>query len=446
MKQHFQDEEKTRSYTTPAPVAASETVAEVTVPTATTTQKTPRTLQPLRTRQRGFTRLRPLSLSKRGALWLLSGALLFGGRWYWANLTPTIPNVASKLPKQVGVNAQSFYAAAVETIPGREFRQIEGPETASVAEQKETVAKLAPALAILRQGLPYHYQGNQTTYFKGGSPYQTGLSAPVPDFMAIRSLARGLLCEARLKEQAGDFIGAQNAALDAAKLGAEFGNGAESLIQPMVGEAILSMSMKEASRTASKLTPTQAAVAQARLQEISTRRVPLAAMWEGELRQNVDLLRTLFENPKILESFMSSANQDNVYSLYFSNLLVYGKQGLVDQVSSYENQVLERFKLPYQKARQQFPVLPESEVAQLLLANTGRLMRGYATRSAELALWQAALQNRATGSLKSVPADAFSASGQEPLRVSASRDKAWSVGPNGVDESGGGDDLVQALK
>ena len=234
MKHHFREEE-TASYKAPVATAAP-LVEETKLATETIRPHDPipnfrRSAVRLKSRrrqflQRGFMRLKGQQLSKKGALVLLSGALLFGGRWYWANQAPVIPYLPKVEVALDGPNARHFFSAAVDSMPEREVRDIGGPDIDTKAQQQEAVTKLAPSLKLLREGLQYHYQGNQTKFWKGGSPYQTGLNAPVPDFMAIRTLGRALADDARLKAQAGDYVGAMSASLDATQFGAEISHAA----------------------------------------------------------------------------------------------------------------------------------------------------------------------------------------------------------------------------
>jgi hypothetical protein len=167
-------------------------------------------------------------------------------------------------------------------------------------------------------------------------------------------------------------------------------------------------------------------------------------MWQGEMRQNWSLLGQLFQDPSGTLPLMAfSSNSQTVMPSYFAELMRYGKQGLVDQVTSYQSAVLEKFRLPYQQSQARLLAPPESDLVQLMTPNTRRIERGYAERSVKLALLQAALMQQAKSSLK-LPADAFSKTGLEPLHADTKTGKVWSVGPNGVDEHGGGDDISGA--
>ena len=48
-----------------------------------------------------------------------------------------------------------------------------------------------------------------------------------------------------------------------------------------------------------------------------------------------------------------------------------------------------------------------------------------------------------SGAVSRVPSDPFSVNASEPLRYDAKTGKVWSVGENGIDEKGGGDDDLQ---
>lgn len=445
MKQQFKEEEKS-SYTAPVATAPVVIDTEVVMEAVRTNDPIPnfrRSAVTLKTRQRqslqrGFMRLKGQRLSKKGALVLLSGALLFGGRWYWANQAPVIPYLPKVEVALDGPNALHFFSAAMDSMTYREVRDIGGPDIDTVAQQNEAVTKLAPALTLVREGLQYHYQGNQTKFWKAGSPYQTGFNAPVMDFIAIRTLGRGLADDARLKERTGDYTGAMSASLDAAQLGTEIGHGSDSLIQPMVGEVVIGIGVSEATRNVAKLTPEQASEALARLQKISARRTTLEEIWAGEMRQNRSLLEMLFEKPT--ETLPMLASRHSIMPSYFAELMRYGKQGLVDQVTDYQNAILQKFKLPYQQAQRLNIAPQETELIQLMTPNTRRIQRGYTERSVKLALLEAKLALRA--GKKPVSTDAFSQTGQEPLRSQEAVGKVWSVGPNGVDEQGSGDDIM----
>ncbi|MCX6366452.1 MAG: hypothetical protein NTX57_07035 [Armatimonadetes bacterium] len=454
MKQQLKEEEKS-SYTAPVasvPVALEPEATTVAVRAHDPIPNFRRSAVTLKSRlrqflQRGFMRLKGQRLSKKGALVLLSGALLFGGRWYWANQAPVIPYPPRVETAQTGRSAGPFFMAAVDALPvemtGYPYSQSQslgGPDVDTREQRVEAVTKLAPSLKLIREGLPYQYEGPKTRFWKG-QPFRSGMEAPVMNFIAMRTLGRGLADEARLKEEAGDFVGALGASLDAAQLGTEISHGSDSLVQPMIGELVLGIGISEATRNVAKLTPEQAQNALARLQKIRARRTTREEMWQGEMRQNRSLLGQLFQDPSGTLPLMafSSSSQTAIPS-YFAELMRYGKQGLVDQVMGYQNSVLEKFRLPYQQAKRVDLAPAESDLVQLMTPNTRRVERGYAERSVKLALLQAALMRQAKSGLK-LPADAFSETGLEPLHSDTKTGKVWSVGPNGVDEHGGGDDI-----
>lgn len=392
--------------------------------------------------QRGFTRLRAVHLSKRGATLLLIGALGFGGRWYWANQTPIIPALPLVETSLDGPNATHFFAAAVDGLPGKQFELFGGPDSSTLVEQREVVQTLAPSLSILREGLKYHSHGNQTRYWKGASPYQTGWNAPVSNFMAVRTLGRALVSDARLKEQAGDAVGASAAALDAATFGVEFGQGSSTLLQGMIGELVLDLGLTEASRSVARLSPREAKQTLARLQCIAARRPTLAQLWNAEQSMNRDILQKLFESPQEgLRSLASSQGMERVLPTYFADVMRYGKQGLVNQVVDYQNLLGQRLQLPYQQA-QKLDVPPrESGLTELLTPNIRRFHCSYTERTLRLEQLKAQLARQAGVTVGSQ--DPFSLSGTDPLRVDRATGETWSVGHNGVDEHGGGDDITE---
>jgi hypothetical protein len=407
---------------------------------------------------------------QRAAAVTLAVASVVGLRWYAATRNPVCPagfgpSAAPARGERVmdGPNAAHFYAAAADALPA----QLEDSklDTLSVAEQKAEVTRAAESLALVRQGFAYRYQGPGRTAWMKTEPAQ-GLSAPVPNYANLRKVARLLAADARVKAAAGDTAGALSSSLDAVRFGQDIGSRGNALIEGMIGTLIEGIGETEALKNVHGLSAAEARSAARRVEGLLDHEVTFGQIVASERRFGYAALDELFRDSsgklgvEALDLNVSGTlDRIKMNAVVGALLLWYGKQGIVDDYTRAGEELTRRAALPYQQAKALgAPPEPRNWVVRMMTPHAQRahLSRVRATmRQRVLAARLAVEAYRAEhgGSapatldelthgpdpyLSVVPADPFSPDGTAPLRYR--NGNAYSVGDNGADDGGTGDD------
>jgi hypothetical protein len=377
-------------------------------------------------------------------------------RWYDANLPPTFPPASTEMTPVSAPNATHFYAAAADALTQQALSNGFDPENTTPAEQALFVRDNLEALALLRQGMRYPYLGNRTNWMQ--SVPAAGLSAPSPSFLHQRTLSRLLLTDARVMAMRGDAVGAVNSSIDGLRFGVDIGRG-DSFIAGMIGLMCEKQAGKEALMHVADLSAADARAAVHRLESILALEQTYGEMIVAEKRFGLGTLQEMFAATHPFSLSLSTADGLPAGLAWDATLLRYGKGGIVDNYATYMDEAVRRSVLSYQEAKRLTPIRPAADPLSGLLApdfSRARLRFSESVardhvllaRLAVQAYYQehsgtlpASLTDLTTGAtpyLLSVPEDPFSATGQEPLRYADGN--VYSVGENGVDDGGTGDD------
>ncbi len=425
---------------------------------------------------------------RRVAAATLALSLLVGGRWIVANQEPTYPkgegvyatNTAPQWGQMKQPNAATFYMAATdalnyETVFGNSGGYRGGSsrllmdEPASV--QKPYVERAQPSLNLLRQGMQYPYVADfQTNHFKTNPSEAKGLSRPVVNFIAQREMARLLAAEANVRASEGNHAGAIESSLDAIRLGVDQSQG-HSLVDGMIGVLIQGIGAKEGIKHVANLSPQEARAAATRLQTTLANESWFARILTAERDVMYEVLQSLYSGAEQGGlSTLGIGNPEQALSgigtrlVYGAGLLYFTKQGLVDDVATYNDRVLARVKLPYYQARQ-LPPVAESSNPLVRIASPGyeRAFRQATVKAAwnRVLLAQLAVQayrgdhggtlpaslavlTQGTAPyLTALPTDPFSPTAADPLRYDPRSGNVYSVGDNGTDDGNAGDDNAE---
>jgi hypothetical protein len=370
-----------------------------------------------------------------------------------ASATLPSASVNYDLGSMQGPNSVHFYAAAMDALPEVSARV--DVERSTIAEMREGVAEAAESLSLLRQGFRYRYQGVHTTFYRGTVP--RGLSAPVPNYVGIRSMARLLAVESHLKATQGDIAGALSSAVDAIRFGQDFSRESNSLIEGMLGTLCENIGGREAAKHIDGLSATEARTAIRRLEGLLLTSPDMGVMVEGERLLGFEALKGLsIVNPLTQTTpVITAADLLKISGTVFW----YGKQEIVDEYARLMDEAVRRSRLPYQQAKSLGP-LPESRIGLVATFvpnfQKAHLSRTSATAKQRVLLTRLAVQTyrqehggvlpprlsmltqRTAPYLSAIPADPFSMDGNTPLRYR--NGVVYSVGENGADDSGTGDD------
>jgi len=141
-------------------------------------------------------------------------------------------------------------------------------------------------------------------------------------------------------------------------------------------------------------------------------------------------------------------------------ILRYSKQGLIDNYAGYFQEEIRRAQFPYQRAKALGPLaIPSDPLSQMAIPDTGKLIvktvrftaqdhillarlavQVYRSEHADAApVTLDALTQGNNPPLSVVPADPYSLDGNTPLRYA--HGQIYSVGENGRDDGGRGDDI-----
>lgn len=399
------------------------------------------------------------------------------GRWMYASMPPTVI-LPPKTPETLaGPNAQHFYAAGMEALSDNASKQIEeaystidqGTRTAqSLAERRAAVQVGTPALALLRQGFNYQFQNTQNGWNKQQDDLYK-LSAPVPNFVKIRGLTRLMAVEASVLAADGKYAAAVSSSLDAIRFGQDVGKN-PTLIAGMIGTLCQHIGSKEALLYVNQLTASEARQAIPRVAQLIENEPTAAQIIENDrLFGNGSFQEMMAVKPTAaLEMAGVFSSEDplemvSLIGMHIASVFWYTNQGIVDAYNHYMDRVIQQAALPFQQA--QFPTEAQRKALPPLAAiSVPNFEKAHAsiTRSQtrnRVLLTQLAVQayRQEHGGaypktlndlllapnpyLTTIPADLFSPTGTDSLRYA--KGKVYSVGENGKDESGEGDDKLE---
>jgi len=224
--------------------------------------------QTKRTGRDGWSRAEKALVGVGGALtvFAVAGFLV----WQNANAQPAVK--IPPPPPLPNPNGYDFYVRAANLARTTNISQ-GGPKfvvqqlgrRATRAEEDAELANNAAALKTLRDGFAFPSRQKPTRSF----------IAPFPEYAKLRSLARLLAFEARVKSARGDHTGAVNSGLDAMRLGEDFQRGGP-LIAELVGIAIGAIGRQPLWKEANFLSAAEARAAARRLEAIRALHVPYA--------------------------------------------------------------------------------------------------------------------------------------------------------------------------
>lgn len=392
--------------------------------------------------------------------------LIGGGLWWrWLNATPVV-NIPAPLPLpspnafDAFVRASSLIVdeAVIDSVSGKTdyLPKERNGVPYSDAEKAAAVAHNAPALVTLRSGFSEQYR----------SPTRRGFNALFPELAKFRALARLLSAEGEVREANGNFGGAAESRLDAMQLGATVPRGS-NLIGALVGIACEAIGRRPLWSLAGKLTGHEAHAVAKRLEEIETKRVPLAdSLTEEKWFAEVGLLqefrkKNTFQLCQTLTLVAPAGDESplgtkQLASLAFNSIRT-SKTQVIQNHAAFMDDVIAQERLPYQAAYTVIlPSVPDDPINAALLPVFGGASIKEADVQMEDSLLTAVFALRAYqaehdsypenlnalvsgGYLSRVPADPFSMTGDTPLqysRLENGKYLLYSIGPDGRDDNG----------
>jgi hypothetical protein len=220
---------------------------------------------------------------------------------YWANQVPSYPRTPIVMPKP---NARDDYIAAGRMCQAVHGSQVLGPTGTpllrngqlihasdpgvSPVQMRAVVSRNQPALARLRVGLHKRY----------ANPPVQGVDDQFPELSAYRELARVLVAEGKLAEEAGRMREAARSYLDCLRMGSEEPHGG-AVIHGLVGIAIQTIGLRPLQGAVGRMDgPTAAATAREMLRlETNTPSLADTLTWEKDAL-TTSMTRAFFQRPK----------------------------------------------------------------------------------------------------------------------------------------------------
>ncbi len=428
--------------------------------------------------------LRRPKLTRRKAAITLALTGLIGLRWLDAIQEPTWPTFTPSYENNVkGPSAGSFYHAAIESYKetpevGKYQEKLNREENARRAagkpyrnntwsdlSDKETPLELKKAaqkdneeaLKWLHEAGTKPYSGNfGGTWLKTPYLQEPSLSSPVPNFVAARELARTAAGTCDVLASEGQNLAAVDRALDVTKWGTDLTHD-PTLIEGMIGLLIQGIGQKKALEHVDSLTPAEAKTALARLESLP-KPAPFSEIIRHEEVSGASAFKDIFKIGDIspLQTYSSSSGQSALGNLagraaYTAGVLVFTKRGLVENYTGVMDEYARLAELPYRESVSPMTALQArfdtgkglNPLTRMMVPNFQRARWAYVLRQTQLEIIRARLQLKADGKLSRLPLDPFSVGAAQPLRYDAKTGKIWSVGGDGIDNHGTGDDTLK---
>jgi hypothetical protein len=267
-------------------------------------------------------------------------------------------------------------------------------------------------------------------------------------FIYLRELARLSARDGNLKQLDSDYAGAMTAYLDAYALGQQLWGG-KTLLTSMIGVLCEGIGLANADVAVAHLSATEARAALERLEGMLAARPSFPELMATAQAENINRLR-LETNPDFSET---------TQMLGKIPLIRIANDGLITRYRNVTTAQLGVVQRPYQQAKNKLNIeLPEYDPLSFFSFNANRILETYTLRTAlaqrlvvklALRVWQAehngalpaSLDALVTeGYLKALPTDPYSYTGAENFAYDPATGKIWSVGPDGVNNHGKGDD------
>jgi hypothetical protein len=423
-----------------------------------------RTLREQRRTQRTHRNIQWTRPRKRAVV-MLALATAVGMRWHFANASPVVLTPPDPRTSLTAPNAAHFYAIAADSLDMNVVGKID-PDQTALAEKRLMVSRAQPALNRLREGFAYEYHGQRTNWLHQAAPLN--LETPTPNFVLQRTIARLLASEATVYSADGKKAAALSSAMDAMRFGQDVGQ-EPSLIGGMIGLLCEGIGSAEAVKQVDSLTAAEARAAMPRFQVMLQNERPFSDIIRDEQYFINGAMQQIFSG-SIAQHFDLNALDNNLWSrlhrggLYTTSVLYYGKQGIMDKTNARFHEIIRRADQPFQVARKlsndTLPALPylvndwmptsfhKAHLSHTRIAARKRVLLAQlavqAYRGEHSGNAPRSLQDLTVGSapyLTTVPNDPFSGDAQQPLRYRDGR--VYSVGENGQDDSGLGDDTLK---
>lgn len=267
------------------------------------------------------------------------------------------------------------------------------------------------------------------------------------ELVGVRELARLSARAGNLKQLDGDFSGALSAYLDAYALGMQLHQAKNpTLVTGMIGVLCEGIGVANAEPTVAHLTASQARAGAQRLETLMAQRKSFAQILEGEKEVTQGLY---------LEPLQRDELAGRVPALRLaSELILQRYRGLMGQT-------IEKAQRPYAEVKEDLdPKLSTYDPTSGFMPNVQRALESHTWRGAfaSRVLLKLALQAYQAehagqfppelaelvrgGHLKTLPTDPFATTANAPFHYDPVTGKVWSVGWDGLNNGGGGDDTL----
>lgn len=276
---------------------------------------------------------------------------------------------------------------------------------------------------------------------------QYGLILNMSRGAVLRQLARELIADVHAREMRGDWSGAAQRRLDILQVGND--DGAEGMLtDSLVGIAIQSIGINEASASVGRLTSPQAHAVIKRLDGLLQQRLRLSSALIGEKKYGHKQWNEVLAQP----NWRDPKRFDDLSLTQRAELKTIKPAALMKAYDSEMDRQIKVARMPYSKMRQQSGPASTSLVAALahdwpasagfVFARTDVANLTWLTAIAlqayklERGAYPQTLRGLVPGFLPRVPIDPFS--GIAPLRYRRTKNTyiLWSIGPDGIDDGG----------
>ncbi|MDQ3814284.1 MAG: type II secretion system protein GspG [Armatimonadota bacterium] len=371
-------------------------------------------------------------------------ALGFGWRAFNADPVVQIPT-----PTMPNPNAFDFYVKAGQAKvaapnpavdPVHDFRTPpaspqELKRRYPTAAKEAWLRKNAKALQLLRQGFRYEYRQPPTRSFT---------SMLFHRYAPFRELARLLSVECHARAERGDWAGASQSALDILHLGSDVPRGGP-LIAALVGSAIQAIGRRELQKIIPHLDAAAARAGATRLEKLIEQHVTATeTLQEEKWLGQAGLLETMRENQWRRGVATDFSLRDKVQTWVVS------KRTVLNNFNSMMDALIANARRPY--TQQQPLPMPGDPLTQMMTSvlpnsrfHAAHSEAGNALLLVALALqafrlehgtYPAQLAELVPTYLKRVPIDPFGSGESLSYRRVGQNYVLWSIGPDGVNNSG----------
>ncbi len=364
------------------------------------------------------------------------------------------PNIVLSEHEVVNPNAAIIWAEAAQMVdekgsPRFDHKSAEGEKLhLQLAERRAILKANSAALARMREGLKYRCL----------QPLVRSFGEPMPQWSAMRGLARIVQLEADTLALEGKPAEAMRCALDGMELGIRVQHGSV-LIGMLVGLSCTAIARSQAWALVDKLDAATARAAAVRLEKLDAERYSLAECFKEEARLGQVGLLEVMKKPDWRRELMrlqttgeSSDLAERAFQTAHTLLLyAYSKDRIMNRYTRHMNKILENIRHNYPHTgplevddpllRMLIPSFSAASFQHFASAAQDRLLmvacalRAY---SREHGRYPDTLQQLVPAYLKALPSDPFSPI-DYPLRyrrVAKNRYILFSIGPDQSDDRG----------